>query len=280
MTPSMSLIWKAALALVVVYVLVVVAMYVAQRRFVYAPDPTRVAPASIGITNVREITLPTPDGETLVAWRADARGTNPTILYFHGNAGNLASRRERIEAYSREGLGALMLAYRSYAGSTGTPDEETIAADARLAYQHLIDEGVPAGRIVAYGESLGTGVATRLASEQPVGALILDAPFTALVDVAAREQPALPVRYLLTERFETVKRLPNVHVPVLILHGARDPLVPIDMGREVFKLANEPKEIVEFPAGAHSDLYDHGAMNAIRSFLSRHVPGARTVSSD
>lgn len=263
----MSILWKTLVALVCLYLLVLVALYVMQRQFVFAPNAERVMPSAVGLGDVSEVPLRTPDGETLVTWRREAGVGQPTILYFHGNAGNLASRAERAAAYAAADYGVFMLSLRGYGGSTGTPSEPLVTADAQLAYETLRKSGVAARDIVAYGESLGTGVATRLATEQEVGALILDAPFTALVDVAQREQPWFPVSWLLSDRFESLSRIGKLKAPLLVMHGEKDPLVPFAMGEQLYEAAPEPKRFVPFPNGHHSDLYEHGAMDAVKAFL-------------
>ena len=146
--------------------------------------------------------LKTPDGARLVAWYGKAKPGQPTLLYFHGNAGSLAVRAERIRRFMDEGWGVYMMTYRGYGGSTGSPSETANVADARLAYGALVQEGVDPASIILYGESLGTGVAVRLATERPAGGLILDAPYTSIVEVAAQAYPFLPVRYFLKDRYE------------------------------------------------------------------------------
>jgi hypothetical protein len=194
----------------------------------------------------------------------------PTILYFHGNAGSLASRAERIRRYASTGVGVHMMSYRGYSGSTGSPSEAAILADARLAYQALIRRGIGAADIVLYGESLGSAVAVQLAAEHPVGAVVLDAPFTSMADVAALAYPFLPVRPLLADRYESIRHIPRVRAPVLVLHGAHDSIVPLAMGQALHAAANPPKEIVVFPRGGHSDLDDHGAVETVVRWLAGH----------
>jgi fermentation-respiration switch protein FrsA (DUF1100 family) len=168
-----------------------------------------------------------------------------------------------------EGWGVYMMAYRSYSGSTGTPTETANVADARLAHGALVHEGVDPKSIILYGESLGSGVAARIATERPVGGLILDAPYTSIVELASQVYPYLPVRRLLLDRYETDKVIAQVKVPVLILHGERDGVIPVAMGRALAALANEPKRLVTFPNGGHSDLYLDGneALAAVRDWL-------------
>jgi uncharacterized protein len=261
---------KLLLGVAALYALVALAGYLAQRKLMYFPDRARVQPAQVGLANVEERVLKTPDGERVIAWYGKARPGQPTLLYFHGNGGSLSIRAERIRRFMNEGWGVYMMTYRSYGGSTGTPTEVNNVADARLAYGALVLEGVAPNSIILYGESLGTGIATRIAVERPVAGLILEAPYTSIVDVGTQAYPFLPVRRFLLDRYETVKYIGNVKVPVLILHGERDGIVPVAMGRELARLANDPKRLVVFPDAGHDDLYveRNDALEAVRRWIA------------
>jgi fermentation-respiration switch protein FrsA (DUF1100 family) len=261
---------KLALGAAAVYAALVLAGYLAQRRLMYFPDRARTAPAAVGLAAVAERVLETPDGARVIAWYGRARPGRPTLLYFHGNGGSLAVRAERIARFMGEGWGVYMMTYRGYGGSTGTPSEVHNVADALLAYAALVREGVPPGAIVAYGESLGSHMAVRVAAERPVAGLILDAPYTSIVELAAQTYPFLPVRAFLVDRYETDRHIARVRAPLLILHGDRDPVVPVAMGRALMRLANEPKRLVVFPGGGHSDLYvdGNGALAAVRAWMA------------
>jgi len=250
---------KLALVLASAYGIIAVAAFIAQRRLMYFPDATRVPPSSFALTGVEEQVLETPDGARLIAWYGRAAPGRPTLLYFHGNAGNLANRSERVRKYTSRGYGVFMLSYRGYSGSTGRASEQANVADAKLAYDALIADGVAPGDIVLYGESLGSGIAVQLAAEKPVGGLVLDAPYTSIVDVAAGAYPFFPVRWFLFDRYETLRYLPKVHAPLLVLHGEEDEVIPVAMGRAVYEAANAPKEIVTFPGAGHSDHHLFGS---------------------
>ena len=255
----MPLVLKLALALVAVYGIVAVAAFIAQRKLMYFPDRTRVPPSSFTLAGVEERVLKTPDGETIVAWYGPAAPDRPTLLYFHGNAGNLANRSERVRKYLARGIGVYILSYRGYSGSTGRPSERANVADAKLAYEALIAEGVAPDDIILYGESLGSGVAVLVAAEKPVRGIILDAPYTSIVDVAAGAYPFFPVRPFLFDRYETLKHLSAVSVPLLVIHGEEDEVIPVAMGRAVYAAAKAPKEIVTFPGAGHSDHHLFGS---------------------
>ena len=172
-----GMIWIAMLA-VGVYTVACLGLYVFQRRLLYFPDPVRYTPQQAGLAGVEEISLATPDGERLVAWYKPAPAPAPVLLYFHGNGGGLYLRRERIEALAGAGYGVLIPAYRGYSGSTGRATEKALIADGLLAYDYLKAQRVVPDRIVLYGESLGTGIATQVASERQASAVSLEAPYS------------------------------------------------------------------------------------------------------
>lgn len=254
--------------LLAVYALVVFGAWYSQRRLMYFPDPARLPPSSLGLANVSETVLTAPDGATLVTWTAIPRPGMPTLLYFHGNAGNLTNRADRARRYTDAGFGLAMLSYRGYGGSTGSPSEANNLADARLAYDRLTAQGLQPRDIVLYGESLGTGVAVQLAAEKPVGAVILDAPFTSMVEMAALAYPFIPARRLLIDRYESDRHIAKVQAPVLVLHGVRDRVIPVAMGRALFAMASEPKQLEIYPDGGHTDLDQHGAFTAVQRWLA------------
>jgi fermentation-respiration switch protein FrsA (DUF1100 family) len=267
----MSIWLKLALGAVAAYAALSVVAYLGQRKLMYFPDTERTAPAAEGLTAVAERTIETPDGQHIVAWYGKAEPGKPTLLYFHGNGGSLADRAPRIARFMSEGWGVYMMTYRGYGGSTGRPSEAANVADARLAYQALVKEGVAPTSIIVYGESLGSGIAVRIAAELPVAGVILDAPYTSIAEIAARTYPYLPVRLILIDRYETTRYIGAIKAPLLILHGARDSVVPVDMGRELARLAPEPKRLVIFPDGHHSDLYINGnnALDAVRTWIAQ-----------
>jgi hypothetical protein len=261
---------KLGLGAVAAYALIALAGYLAQRKLMYFPDRARTQPSAVGLADVHERVLKTPDGERVIAWYGKARPGQPTLLYFHGNGGSLAARAPRIQRFMNEGWGVYMMTYRGYGGSSGKPTEASNVADARLAYGALVLEGVAPASIIAYGESLGSGIAVRIGIERQVAGVILDAPYTSIVDVAAQAYPFLPVRAFLLDRYETSRYIANLKVPLLILHGERDGVVPAAMGRELARLANEPKRLVVFPNGGHSNLYIDGnnALDAVRQWIA------------
>jgi uncharacterized protein len=269
----MQLIMMLAMGLFAFYAVIAVAAFVLQRRLMYFPDPDRVSPASFNLPGVKERMIDAPDGARLISWYAPPAPGQPTILYFHGNAGNLASRSERVRRYVSRGYGVLFLSYRSYGGSSGDPSERANVADAKLAYDSLIEDGTDPDDIFVYGESLGSGVAVQLAAENEIGGLVLDAPYTTIVDVAALAYPYLPVRPFMFDRYETMRYLPRVRAPLLVLHGEADRVIPVDMGKAVYAAANAPKEIVTFPRAGHSDHHVYGSYDELFRWIDAVVKG-------
>ncbi len=256
------------------YLLLVLAGYLGQRRLLYFPDPTRVAPSQTGLKDVAERIIATSDGETLIAWQGKARSGQPTLLYFHGNGGSVAGRATLIAKYMMRGRGVMMMSYRGYGGSSGSPSERANVADARLAFDSLLADGVRPQDIILYGESLGTGIAVQLAGERNVGGVILDSPYTSVVDRAAELYPFLPVGLILSDRYETSRHIAKLHAPLLIVHGEADEVIPVAMGRKLFALANEPKEIVTLPGAGHNDHDLYGSFEAINGWIDRLRSGA------
>jgi pimeloyl-ACP methyl ester carboxylesterase len=260
---------KLAVAALCGSAIIVLVAYFGQRKLIYFPDRTRVLPAELGLADVAERVLKTPDGEQLIVWYAKAKPGQPTLLYFHGNGGALRDRAERIRQFMAEGWGVYMLSYRGYSGSTGTPTEVANVADARLAYGALLLEGVTPEATLAYGESLGSNVAARIAVERRVGGLILEAPYTSIAKVGRAVYPYLPVDLLLIDRYDTERVIPQVRVAILIMHGALDRTIPLAMGQELRKLATAPAELVVFPHAGHNNLYAQGndALGVLREWI-------------
>lgn len=256
--------------LVAVYAAICAAAYFGNRLFMYLPNPTRVAPTEAGLDGVKEIEIPVADGVTLIAWYAPAKDDKPTLLYFHGNAANAANRAPRIETILAKGFGIFYLNNRGYGGSGGRPTEKNNVADAIAAYDHLIGLAVPAGKIVAYGESLGSGQAVRLAAARSVAAVVLEAPLTSTTEVARSTYFWLPLDLLITDKYNE-RNIRLVKAPVLVLHGAQDLVIPVEMGWRVYRAANKPKRIELFPQGTHDNLFDQGAWEKTQAFVDSLV---------
>jgi fermentation-respiration switch protein FrsA (DUF1100 family) len=241
-----------------------------KQRSMLFPIPTvaRVAPAAAGLPEAEEHVLTTADGERIIVWHIPAKPGHPVILYFPGNGDFLAGRVSRFRAMTSDGTGLVVLSYRGYAGSSGFPSEWGILQDAAAAYG-FTSARYAAESIVVWGFSLGTGVAVALAADQKIGKLILEAPYTSTVDIAGA-LPLLrlvPVRLLMRDQFHSDQRIARVIVPLLVMHGDRDPVIPITAGERLFALAHEPKQFVRFAGGGHDNLDSFGAIETVRQFI-------------
>lgn len=245
-------------------------LYLAQRSLMYFPDTRRVAPADADFAGAEEIVLTTADGERVIAWHVKPKGARPVILYFHGNGASLRYRVDRFRALVATGAGLLALSYRGYGGSTGAPSERGFMADAAALYDYAAAH-YPGARLVLWGESIGGGVAVPLAAEKKVAALVLEAPFSSAVDVAAGSMPIVPVRLLMKDQFRSDLKIAQVTAPILILHGARDRVVPIALGEKLYALANEPKRFVRLAQAGHEDLADFGAIETALRFIDETI---------
>jgi uncharacterized protein len=255
-------------AAALVYVSAVAALYIFQRNLLYRPPETfRTAPAAAGLPEATEDILLTQDGEKVIVWSVSPREGKKVVLFFHGNGDTLALRGPRLRAVIADGTGLVALSYRGYAGSTGYPTERGLILDALASYDYAVAR-YPPERLVVWGFSLGTGPAVALASKRPIGKLILEAPYTSTADVAATDFPFVPVRLLMKDQFRSDQRIAKVHAPLLIMHGERDPAIPIRFARRLFALANEPKRFVTFPEGGHFDLDAHGASAVALQFIN------------
>ena len=242
-------------------------MYLAQRKLMYFPETVRTPPAAAGLAAAEEVMLDTADGERVIVWHLPPQSNRPVVIYFHGNGGSLRYRLERFRAIIADGTGLLALSYRGYGGSSGSPTEDGILADADAVYAFAVARYGDA-RIVLWGESLGSGVAVALAAKSKVARLVLESPFSSAVDIGAAAYWFLPVRFLMKDQFRSDERIGQVKVPILFLHGTRDHVIPISYGERLFALANEPKRMVRFPGGSHSDLDNYGAQAASRPFIA------------
>lgn len=245
-----------------------VLLFVKQRTMLF-PIPTaeRTAPAAAGFPEAEEHVLTTSDGEKVIVWHVPAKPGRAVVLFFPGNGDFLAGRVSRFKGITADGTGLIALSYRGYAGSTGAPSEQGLLQDAAAAYAFATERYDPK-RIIDWGFSLGTGVAVAVASEQPVGKLILEAPYTSTVDVAASLFRFVPIRLLMRDQFRSDERIARVAVPLLIMHGTNDQAIPITFGERLFALAREPKTLVRFPGGGHENLDGFGAIETARSFIN------------
>ena len=250
---------------IIVYVALLVFLFFYQRNLMYFPDKSRPKP----MEGAEIASVQTADGLALEGWyfppqRKDA----PVIVYFHGNGGHMGHRYVKIRGYLRLGDGVLLAEYRGYGGNDGSPSEEGFYKDGR-AYLDWLTRARGIQNFVLYGESIGSGTAVQMALEYKPKGLVLETPLASLLDIAAQRYFFVPVRLLLKDRFMNTEKIGKINVPLLILHGRKDTTTPFVQARMLFDLAQEPKNFIEFPEGAHNNLYDFGAADYVIEFLKR-----------
>lgn len=255
--------------LVVAYAALVAGCTMLQRSLMYFPDTSLPSPTDAGAPGFQAVTHPTADGLDLVSWYRPARKGLATIVYFQGNGGNIAGRIFKTRPLFEAGYGLLLVGYRGYGGNPGQPGEDGLYQDGRAALAFLQAQGVPVEDLVLLGESLGSGVAVRMASETRVRAVILEAPYTSVVDVGQSAYFFLPVGLLLYDRFPSIDLIARIQAPLLVIHGEQDRVIPTRFGRRLFQAASQPKEGHFLADAGHNDLFEHGLTDIELEFLAR-----------
>lgn len=242
-------------------------MYVFQRDFVFKPKGVLASPISKGLPNVTQEVVTLEDGTSITVWSAAPTLEDaPTVLYFHGQSGNVSGRASRFQQIVGSGFGLYAPSYRGFAGSEGAPSEAAFVEDG-LAYFDQLEAG--GASVMVHGESLGTGVAAAVVEQRPSARmLILEAPYTAAEDMAAQRYPWLPVSLLMKDPFLTRDRIAAVESPTLIVHGTADKVIPVENGRKLFQLATEPKRLEIVEGVDHGSLWKNGLWPMVMRFLS------------
>ena len=243
--------------------------YVFQRRLIYFPEHDTPTLQDYHATDMTLVTLQTNDNLQLTSWYKAAINNQSTLLFLHGNAGHIGYRMPLARQFINAGFGVFLLEYRGYGGNGGYPTEHGLYEDGRTALRFLYQQGVESKQVILYGESLGTGVATQLAVEYPVCAVILQSPFTSLVSLSQDHYPWLMIKPW--DRFNSLEKMKKIHVPLLVLHGKQDQVVPFDDGLLLFNQANEPKKMVVFEDKNHNNLWGaSGFFEEIIHFIHTH----------
>jgi fermentation-respiration switch protein FrsA (DUF1100 family) len=268
------------LAATALYAAFTALIFFSQDRLLFLPNlPGReieVTPARIGL-DYKQLTLDTEDGVKIDAWFIPASSRGPTLLFFHGNAGNISHRLDSIQIFHELALNVLIIDYRGYGRSTGKPSEEGLYQDAEAAWNYLTKfRGIDAKEIVLFGRSLGGAVATWLAAKAQPAAVIVESTFTSVPDMAAKLYPLLPVRWLARLDFNAQENIRRIKSPVLILHSRDDEIVPFEHARSLYEAANEPKKLVEIYGGHNDGFIVSGQFytDILRRFIEKYLPNA------
>ncbi len=266
----LSIAFRVARAVTVAWLVLLCAITLGQRHLVFIPLHGEMAPAEAGLRAVSAGSITLPDGNRLVTWQHPAASGRPTLLYYHGNGGNLADRANVFDLFIRHGYGVFAVSYPGFSGSTGNPTEANVIAAGLAAYDTLRKSGVPASDIVLWGESLGTGVAIQVATQRRAAAVVLDAPYSSVVDVAADRFWYLPVRALMWDRFESTSFAPRVAIPTLILAGTQDEVIPVRFAQKLRDALPGEKRYVEYPTGSHLNLLAKGGFTEADRWIKQH----------
>ena len=258
------------LALVFFYVLLLIVVFFFQGKLLYHPTTDNYLQNQVERepAEIEKVEITTKDKINLIGWFYNRNLEEfKTILFFHGNAGSLENRTYKLNHFKNLNLNFLIIAWRGFSGNKGKPNEMGLYEDAKSAIKWLKAKGVKEKNIILYGESLGTGVAVEVAQNKNYAGVILESPFTSMVNMGKKYYPFFPVSLLLKDKFESYKKINNIFVPVLIMHGKVDKIVPYDMGKKMYELANEPKFFYSQEYGDHMIEYDEKLLSALKKFI-------------
>ncbi len=259
-----------ALALVFFYILLLIIVFFFQRNLLYHPSvdnylKDQYATKSIEVEKVK---ITTKDNIELIGWYYRQ---NPeklkTIVFFHGNAGSLENRIYKLNHFKNLNVNFLIIAWRGFSGNKGKPNEKGLYEDGKSAIRWLKTQDIDEKNIILYGESLGTAVAIEIAKNESFAGLILESPFTSMVDMGKKYYPFFPVRLLLRDKFESHKKITSIHTPLLVMHGKVDKIVPYKMGKRMYELANQPKFFYSQEYGDHMLDYDEELLMTLKQFI-------------
>ena len=254
-------------SIILIYLIIVAYMYLNQRKLLYLPSENNYLDDQIDF-NFREVFIDVEKNLKLKAWLIENDFKNKkTLVFFHGNAGNLSNRTYKLNQLSKLDLNIIILAWRGFSGNEGEPSEQNLYNDAKKTIDWLNSRGVKNKNIILYGESLGTGIAVELGQINEFGGIILESPFTSMTNAAKNIYPWLPVKYLLKDKYDSEKKIKNIKIPILIMHGKKDNIVPFKMGKKLYDLANNPKFFYFTESDDHMMTFDENLVSAIKNFL-------------
>ena len=264
----MNFITLILLIFVVAYFFILISTYIFQRNLLYHPSENNYFGDKLNVS-IEKIKIKTKDNIELLSW-FHGKNVNKykTILFLHGNAGSLENRIHKINHFKDMDINFLLLAWRGFSGNKGKPTEHGLYEDARSAIRWLKTKDIKENDIIIYGESLGTGVATEIAQNKNFAGIILESPFTSMIDAGKDKYPYLPVKLLLKDKYESNKKIKNINSPILIMHGKVDNIVPFHMGKKMYELANQPKYSYFSEYDDHMMEYNEKLLKALKDFIA------------
>jgi len=262
-----NLLLTIIIALSLIYLIILVFLFFFQRSLLYHPNVNNYFNDRLKV-DIEEVQIKTSDNINLLGWfhKKDLNRFK-TIVYFHGNAGKLENRIHKLNHFKDINVNFLIISWRGFSGNSGKPTEKGLYEDGKSTIDWLKNIGLSDKDIVLYGESLGTGIATHIAQNRKFAGLVLETPFTSMVDAAKNVYPYIPVGILLKDRYENEKKIKHINIPVLVMHGEADQIVPFKMGKKIYEMANNPKYSYFTKYDNHMMEYDDELVFALSSFI-------------
>ena len=255
---------------IIIYLILLTLIYINQRKLLYLPSENNYLDDPINFT-YNEFFIEVDKNIKIKSWLIEKDLKKyKTILFLHGNAGNLFNRSYKLNRLSELNLNVLIISWRSFSGNPGKPNEINLYGDAKKAVKWLNDRGVETENIILYGESLGTGVAVELGQTNKFNSIILESPYTSMVKAAKIYYPYLPVKLLLKDKYESEKKIKNIETPILIMHGKKDNIVPFYMGKKLFETANKPKKFLQIEEDDHMLSFNDNLLLEIKNFINKY----------
>ncbi len=263
----MNKIYYTLIFVLAVYLVITLSLYFFQRNLLYEPSENNYSGDRLTVP-IEKVKIKTQDNIELLSWYHKKNVSDyKTILFLHGNAGSLEDRIYKLNFLGNLDVNFLIIAWRGYSGSSGKPSEFGLYQDAKSALNWLNSKGITDDKIVLYGESLGTSVAIEVGQNRDFAGIILEAPFTSMIDIGKKHYPFFPVKLLLKDKYVSKNKIKNIKSPVLVMHGKEDKIVPFYMGKKIYDLANQPK-FKYFPDDDdHMMNFDKNLINEIHLFL-------------
>ena len=255
------------IGIIAIYLIVLIFLFFFQRNLMYHPDENNYSGDNLEV-EIEKVRIQTTDNISLLGWfhKKDLKKFK-TIVYFHGNAGSLENRIHKLNHFKNMDVNFLIIAWRGFSGNLGKPSEDALYEDGKSAINWLKNQGLSDNDLIIYGESLGTGIATEISQNKKYAGLILETPFTSMVAAAKSFYPYIPVSLILKDKYKNDEKIKNINIPVLVMHGEKDQIVPFSMGKKMFDLANDPKSSYFTKHDDHMMEFDNNMVFQLGSFI-------------
>lgn len=266
----MKYLYIALSSIIIAYLVVLIFVYFYQRNLLYHPAENNYQNDEAKF-NYQEVYIEVDSSIKLKSWFLNKDlNSLKTLIIFHGNAGDLSNRIYKLNELNKLDINVLLISWRGFSGNVGSPTEKNLYKDAGAAIKWLNKQGVKNNQIILYGESLGTGVAIEIGKKNVFNSIILESPFTSMEEAAKIYYPFLPIKILLKDRFDSIDKVEKIKIPILIMHGEKDDIIPFFMGKKLFEKANEPKHSYFTSKDDHMMTFDENLLKEIKNFIERY----------